>query len=127
MGFFRDLQALNKKGRELQDKMDVRATMAQAQAQMDALTASAASVPLDEATAISAVATVAGARETGMIINGLPAVEIDLMVLLPTGVPVQVTRPVNASPLVIPRLQPGSQIDVRLDPADPQNTLQLVL
>lgn len=125
MGFFKDLNSLAKKGREMQANMDVKATMADAQARMDALTAGAASVPLDEATAVSAVATVVAARDTGMIINGLPAVEVDLMVLLPSGVPTQVTRSVNASPLIIPRLQPGSQVDVRLDPADPQNTLQL--
>lgn len=127
MGFFKDLNALGKKGRELQANLDVKATMAQAQAQMDALTAATASVPLDPATAVSAVATVVAARETGMILNGLPTVELDLMVLLPTGVPAQVTRSVSAGPLLIPRIQPGSQLDVRLDPADPNSTLQLVL
>jgi hypothetical protein len=127
MGFFKDLRTVSKMGREMQSKMDVKATMAQAQAQLDAMTAAGPSVPLDPATAVSAVATVAAARDTGVIVNGLPAVEVDLMVLLPSGVPTQVTRSVNASPLLIPRLQPGSQLDVRLDPADPQGTLQLVL
>jgi hypothetical protein len=127
MGFFKDVRTLSKMGNEQLAQMDVKGRLAEAQQQLDALTATAATPgPLD-GVAVTAQATIVRAQDTGVLVNGMPTVEVELMVLLPTGVPAQVTRSVTASPLHLHRLQPGRQVDVRLDPADPQNTLLLAL
>lgn len=128
MGFFKDMARLTRMGNEQLDRLDVKGRLAEAQQRLDALTATTAGPagPLD-GVAVTAQATVVRARDTGVLVNGMPTVEVELMVLLPTGVPAQVTRSLTASPLHLHRLQPGRQVDVRLDPADPQNTLLLAL
>jgi hypothetical protein len=125
MGFFKDMAKLTKMGVDELNRMDVKGTLADAQQRMDALIATTGPASDLGAGGVDAVATVVRARDTGVLVNGMPTVEAELMVLLPTGVPVQVTRSVTASPLHLYRLQPGRQVDVRLDPTDAQNTLQL--
>lgn len=127
MGFFRDLAKLHKMGNDQLAHMDVKGQLSQAQARLDALNATAApSGPLD-GLAVTATGTVTAARDTGIIMNGQPTVEVDVMVLLPTGVPVQVTRSLTVSPLHLCQLQPGRQVAIRLDPSDPQGTAQVAL
>lgn len=124
MGFFKDVRKLSRMGNEQLGQLDVKARLAEAQSRLDALNAPAAAL---DGVAVTTRATVVRVQDTGTVVNTQPVVEAELMVLLPTGVPVQVTRSVAVSPLHLHRLQPGRQVDVRLDPADPQNTLQLAL
>ncbi|PFG16087.1 hypothetical protein ATK74_0617 [Propionicimonas paludicola] len=128
MGLFKDLAKLQKMGNQQLASMDVKGQLADAQSRMNAILANQPSpAALPDGLAITAQATVVSTRDTGVIVNGASVIEVELMVLLPTGVPVQVTRSVTALPLHLYRLQPGRRVDVRLDPADPQNTLQLTL
>ncbi len=127
MGFFSDLGKLHKMGNQQLANMDVKGQLADAQARLDAINAAASPLSSLDGVGITASATVAATRDTGVLVNDMPSVEVDLVVLLPTGVPVQVTRSLRVSPLHLYRLQPGRQVDVRLDPADPQATLQLAL
>lgn len=127
MGFLRDLAKLHKMGNDQLANLDVKGQLGEAQARLDALNATAPTPAALNGLAVTTAATVTATRDTGVIMNGQPTVEVDLMVLLPTGVPVQVTRSLTVSPLHLYRLQPGRQVDVRLDPADPQGSAQIAL
>ena len=122
MGFLKDIRTLSKMGKEQQARMDVKGSMAQMQSMLDSL----ATQPIPEGAGVQAVATVVSARDTGALLNTQLVVEVELTVLLPSGVPVPVTRTLPISPLHLARLQPGGQVDVRLDPADPAGTLVIV-
>lgn len=119
MGFFKDIRTLSKMGKEQQKKMDVAGSMAQMKSTLDALVTQ----PIADGAGVQASATVVSARDTGAQLNMQQVVEVELTVLLPSGVPVPVTRTMPVSPLHAARLQPGSQVDVRLDPAAPADTL----
>ena len=84
MGFFKDLGTLSKQGRDMQNQMDVGASMANATAQMQAATAMMAqqtAAAQAAVTGVDATATVAGVRQTGMQVNFAPVVDLDLTVL----------------------------------------------
>jgi hypothetical protein len=127
MGFFGDLNKLRVMGEEAQQNMDVKAQMANAQAQLDAANANmqaftAAGAPLDpasEARRVEATATVNSAKHTGMVINWDVMVEVSLLVMLPSGIPLPVTTTMLVPQLNLSRLQPGTQLNVTIDPETP--------
>lgn len=118
MGVLSSLRDLNRMGRELQRDHDVSASLQQASAAMAAAhdtlarQAAAASLP-----GPAHPATVAAARDTGMVVNHQPVLELDLLVL-PAGSP---PRPVTVREVVahahLGRVVPGAAVGVRLDPA----------
>jgi hypothetical protein len=124
VGFFGDVNKLRKIGEEQQQNMDVKARMANAQAKMDmanqAFVAATpqATDPASEARRVQATATVNSARQTGMVISWDLMVEVDLLVMLPGGVPLPVTTTMLVAQLNLARLQPGSQLTVTVDPAN---------
>lgn len=129
MGFFRDLRTLSKQGRALADQYPVQQQLANASAQL-----SAVSAMLDQTTqqqaggqrlltaGVDAVALVTGARQTNALINHAPMVELDLLVTMPTGAQVPVRRTEVVPLLHLARAQIGARVLVRVDPAD-ANTL----
>jgi len=123
MGFFGDLNKLKQIGEEAQQGMDVKARMANATARMDqANQAFAAAAPLDpvvEARRVDATATVTSAMQTGMVVNWDVMVQVSLLVMLPSGIPLPVTTTLLVPQLNLARLQPGSTLPVSLDPGTP--------
>ena len=114
MGLFKDMRNLSKAGKEASAGHDPVAQMRQASAQMQQMTAQSTVVTHG----VPAQAVVVGLRDTGMLVNHQPVVEVDTTVL-PTGGP---AYPATASvhghaPLAM--LQPGTVVQVRYDPADP--------
>lgn len=122
MGVFKDLRTLSAQGKEMRnnappmkDKMaNMSAKMAEANAMMAGMTQGAAVMTNGTA----AVATITSARQTGAQINFNPVVELELLVMLPTGVPMQVTRQEPVQQLHLGRCQPGLRLNVRVDPND---------
>ncbi|MCU1509626.1 MAG: hypothetical protein JWQ12_1891 [Glaciihabitans sp.] len=125
MGFIGNLVKLTAMGEEMRDKTDVKARMSEMQTKMDALNASmAASVPqavdpASEARRVLATATVSAARPTGLMVNFQPSVEIDLLVMLPSGAPMPVSTTVVVSQLNLTKVQPGTRLAVSIDPSEP--------
>lgn len=68
---------------------------------------------------IEAAATVTQFVPTGMVIAGRPVIELNLVVVLPGGIPLPVAHSTAIDPAQASRLVPGARIVVTLDPADP--------
>lgn len=68
---------------------------------------------------IEVAATVTQFVPTGMVIAGRPVIELNLVVLLPGGIPLPVAHSTAIDPAQASRLVPGARIVVTLDPADP--------
>lgn len=66
-----------------------------------------------------AMATIMQIWETGTRINDRPMVGFALQVQPPQGQPWQAQCQMVVSPLQIPSIQPGTQVHVKYDPADP--------
>jgi hypothetical protein len=96
MGFFGDLNKLRIMGNEQEAKMDVKATMGDAKARMDAMNAAYAAAapkpddPASEARRVDATATVQSAQQTGMMVNMNQGVQANLLVMI-NGIPTPVT------------------------------------
>jgi hypothetical protein len=97
MGFFKDLNKLNKMGKEAYMNMDVQAQMQQAQAsmaqaqQMMAQQTAAAEMRARPADGVPGTATITAVRPTGMLVNYQPVVELDLLVTPEGRAPYQAT------------------------------------
>ena len=126
MGFFGDLNKLRIQGEEMREKQDVKGDMANAQAKMNAMNAAfAASVPkpddpASEARRVDATATVQAAQQTGMMVNMNQGVQVTLLVMI-NGIPTPVTTLLMVPYLNLARLQPGGQLAVSIDPANPES------
>lgn len=70
-------------------------------------------------TGIPAMATIMSLAETGMLVNHQPQVRIGLQVNPPNGLPYQTELTMVISMLVIPQVQPGLTVPVKIDPKDP--------
>lgn len=122
MGFFKSQRELMKIAKETQKNTDFKAmrqdnlaSMRRNQEMMAAQT-KAANMALG---GIDATASVVAARQTPTQINLEQVVELDLTVI-PDGLPpypVSLSQPV--SPVNLARIQPGSTLAVKVDPADP--------
>lgn len=119
MGFFKDLHAVNKLGKEINKNWDPAAQLAQAQVAMAEANATmqAMAARVNNVTAANgtpAVATVTAARQTGQYVNMQPLVQLDLLVQGPGGMPAPVIVAEIVPQLHLHRLQPGSRLAVRV-------------
>ena len=127
MGFFKDVNELRKMGKEASNNFDVKSTMADGMARMQAaqeLMAQQTQAAQLATTGESATAQVLASRDTGAQINMQPIVEVDLLVTRSTGgapYPVTVKQMIPNAQLGL--VAPGSTIAVRIDPANPQTVL----
>ncbi|MFW6051708.1 MAG: hypothetical protein ACODAU_11060 [Myxococcota bacterium] len=71
-------------------------------------------------TGLDGTAKIVSAQETGQYINMQPQVQLVLDVAHPNGQGYQVTTLALVSQLNMPRVQPGADVPVKIDPADPQ-------
>jgi len=67
-----------------------------------------------------ATATVLALEETGMLINNQPLVNVKLQVQRQGQAPYEHTHQMVLSMLTIPQVQPGTLVNVRVDPANPR-------
>lgn len=130
MGFFKDLRTLTKQGRAVSEQYPTQQILANASAQMSAVSAMLAQANDQvadgrlETEGFDTVAIVTGARQTNALMNHNPMVELDLLVTMPSGVPVPVRRTQVVPLLHLSRVQVGSRLAVRVDPNDP-STLRI--
>jgi hypothetical protein len=125
MGFLKDLTTLTRQASTAYDRMDVGASLAAASRSMeDASRVLAATTPRPEDAALEAVrlratANVVDARQLPMVIGMNVVVELDLVVAMPSGLPLPVTRTEQIAPLHLARVTPGSTVDVSMVPGRP--------
>jgi hypothetical protein len=126
MGFFKDLKKLNDQGKELREQYPVQAQLANAQAsmaqanQMMAQMAQASAQATQAmANGVDAYATVTTATQTGAMMNFNPVVDLELLVMMPSGVPMPVRRQETVMQMYLSRCQPGSRLKVKVDPNNP--------
>ncbi len=126
MGFIKDLHTLTKQGKAMREQYPVQDLLARAATQMDAATTMMRQATQQQAggerllsTGVDAVAVVTGARRSNALLNHAPMVELDLLVTMPNGIPVPVTRTEVVPLLHLPRAQVGQRLAVRVDPHDP--------
>lgn len=87
---------------------------------MMAATASATSP-----TAARATATIMATRSTGASINDAAIVELDLLVMPASGVPMPATVSVPVEPTRLGAIQAGRQLAVTFEPAAPASTIAI--
>lgn len=125
MGFFKDIKKLNDQGKAIREQYPVKAQIAQAQAGMAQANQMMAAMAQGTVAAtgaitngVDAIATVTASRQTGAMMNLNPVVELELLVMMPSGVPVPVKRQEMVMQLHLVRAQVGSRLKVKVDPAD---------
>lgn len=124
MGVLTNLAKLTTMGFDNLATMNVGAQLAQAQATMDGFIAqnelrTAAAGP----EFVSTTATVTQLASTGVMVNDGVQVALGLLVLLPGDVPVPVTTTTVVPMALLPQVQPGASVAVRVDPAAPSRVL----
>jgi hypothetical protein len=122
MGMFKSIRDLNKQANEINKDLDVGAQMEDAQARMadaNEMMAQQTAAANVAATGMDATATVAAIRQGTGMVNYQPIMEIDLTVM-PEGLP---PYPVTVKQVVpqmqLAQLQPGANLNVKVDPNDP--------
>lgn len=126
MGVFKDLRTLSAQSKEIRDNAppmkdtmaSMSSKMAEANAMMAGMAQGAAQSNAAIANGVSAVATITAARQTGALINFNPVVELELLIMLPSGVPMQATRQEPVQQLHLGRCQPGLRLHVKVDPTN---------
>lgn len=123
MGMFSDYKSIKKQSKELSRNHDVKASMGNMQAQLEALNASMAPVAQGRAIQEGTVctATVTGIQRTGAMINFEPACELSLLLMLPGRPPLPVTRTEIVPSLYAARALPGQTLTVRVMESDVQD------
>lgn len=127
MGFLKDLTTLTRQANAAYDRMDMGATLAAASRSMeDASRVLAATTPRPdeewlEAVRLRTTANVVDARQLPMVIGMNAVVELDLVVSMPSGFLLPVTRTEQVAPLHLARVTPGSTVDVSLVPGRPDS------
>ena len=126
MGFFKDLKKLNDQSKDIREQYPVQQQLANAQVSMAAanqMMASMAAGSMGATMAVTngtdAVATVTSAQQTGVMMNYNPVVQLELMVMMPSGVPMPVTRQEMVMQLHLAKCQPGQRLKVKVNPANP--------
>lgn len=120
MGFLDSYFRLTSMTDEMAEKSDVGASLSSMQSKLDALNSTmSASVAADPARRVDATATVTASRPAGAQVNGALLVDLDLLVMLPSGIPVPVTQTVLVPPTSLGMTHVGARLAVGLDPAVP--------
>ena len=129
MGVFKDLRTLSAHGKEMRDNAppmkdqmsNLSSKMAEANAMMAGMAQGASQVNAAMANGVTATATIISARQSGALINFNPVVELELLVILPSGVPMQATRQEPVQQVHLGRCLPGLRLNVKVDPTNANN------
>jgi hypothetical protein len=114
MGIMKDIRDLSQLGKQASEGWDPAEQMRAATSRMQQ--AAAQSRLLASGTA--ARATVVALRDTGTVLDYMPVVDIDVLVMPTDGVPWPATA-VNVGHANLAVLRPGVAVTVRYDPAEP--------
>ena len=125
MGMFKDMRDLSKMGKEMQQASGrptglkgMKSMLSEANQMMGDLQQQQADAQRLMATGIVGSGQIVAIRDTGMTINENPQVELDINVTIPNVPLYGVTHKQVINRIHIPQFQPGTQVPVRVDPAD---------
>ena len=128
MGFMKDIKKLTDQGKEMREKYPVQdqlknaqASMANANAMMANMAQASAAATQAMTNGVDATATITAARQTGAMMNYNPVVELDLLVNMPSGIPMPVTRQETVMQIHLARCQPGANLKVKVEPNNPNS------
>lgn len=132
MGFFKDLKHLHDTGQELQKASGRRGglgglkdAVADSSQMLQGLQQSSANGQRLLISGTPATGIVRAIRDTGMLVNYQPQIEMDLEVTLPGQAAYPVTHRQVVNPIHMPAVQPGCAVALRVDPADANQVLVL--
>ncbi|MBJ7291837.1 hypothetical protein [Williamsia sp.] len=133
MGFFKDMRNLQKQAEAMTppeyrgmggSMRQMRDGVAMANQTLSDLNSGQMQAQTLMATGVVGQATIGGIRDTGMTVNENPVVELDLQVTSPNVPnPYPVTHRQMINRLQVPQLQPGTTVQVRVDPMNPQSLI----
>jgi hypothetical protein len=132
MGFFKDLRSVQKQAKEMTppEHRGIRGSMRMARdgmAQMNEtlgdMAAEAQKAQHLMANGRPGLATVKAIRQTGVMVNDNPQVELDLEVNVEGLTPYAATHRQVIALVAIGGFQPGASVPVRVDPHDPQSLI----
>jgi hypothetical protein len=132
MGFFKDIRKLQAQAEELTPPEHrglrggmrmMRDGVAQATEMLGDYQADAAKAQHLAVNGRPGTATIAAIRQTGVVVNENPQVELDLQVQVDAGAPYGVTHKQVIAMIAIPQFQPGCVVPVKVDPDDPQSLI----
>ena len=124
MGLLDDIAELGRLRDQSVAGFDVKTRLEQAQQKMDAMNAAMApptTSPEIEARRVEVTATLRNVSPTSTWVNGQPVVSLDLLVELPSGIPLPFQRAEAVPQVYLVRLVPGAALPVSLDPATPSS------
>lgn len=122
MGFLKSMVDLQRQAGEISKTFDPAAQMAQAQQQMaqaQAMMAQQTAAATIALSGLDGVATITGVRQTGAMINFQPVLDVDLSVVAADRAPHATTVSGPVEQLYLSRAQPGSEVAVKVDQANP--------
>ena len=127
MGFLKDLRRIKQLSKESAAGFDTGTRLAELQQKMDAASeAMATGWGIQPSPgAVAASASIVATRSTGTVVNGSALVEIELLVLLATGIPQPATVTVPVGPLQLALVQPGRQLAVTYEPSSPATSVAI--
>jgi hypothetical protein len=123
MGFFKNLNDLNKISHDLQKNNDPGQRMKDSMARMGAvqeMLAQQTQAANIASTGLPATASVVAAQATGQQINFQPTMQLELTVFPAAGLPYPVTLTQVVEQLYLAKATAGNQLKVKVDQADPQ-------
>jgi hypothetical protein len=132
MGMFKDLNNLNKQAKAMQKPehrgmlggfRQMKDGVAQANQIMGDMAADGEKANHLGANGQDGTATITAVRDTGMTVNDNPSIEMDLQVQVAGAPPYPVTHQQVVSRLAIANFQPGANVTVKVDPANPQSLI----
>ncbi len=128
MGFFKDLNKLNKQAKQISQDWDPAAQMRQGMASMqqasDMMAQQTVAASLaGSGTAERASAQITATRDTGMLMNLQPVLEINLLVFREGLPPYPVTLRQSVAMAALARITPGATVSVDLDPVNPETVV----
>ena len=129
MGLFKNLRDLSKAGKEIRKQQYgdtsswtmLKQGVAQAKDVVSELAADQAKTQELMTSGIVGQATIQGCVDVGVVVNGMPLIEMDLQVEVPDRDPYKVTHRQVMPHSSLGTLQVGATVPVHVDPQDPDS------
>ena len=127
MGFFKDMRDLNKPGKEMTKEHDgsfkmMKDGVAQANQMMQQVQSEQALAEKLANEGVDGTAEIQQIISTGKMVNMQPEIQFQMTVNV-NGSTSEVTHLQVVPPTIIPQLQPGAPVPVKVDPNDPSQLM----
>lgn len=131
MGFFKDIKDLSKTGKDMQKQQYgtnnpfsvMKQGVAQAKEAVGQVQGDQAKMQQLMANGVQGQATVKSLQDTGMMVNNMPQIQMELSVVVPGQEAYDVTHTQVLAHSALGSMQPGATVAVRVDPNDPSSLM----